>query len=175
MASGDALCVFRAMDNEPPDADYATLDTVLTTSADEPDDVVPVLDFDPGATNEFAAFSAVMPEHYAGGGLTVTVIWMSESTGSENVKWDAAFKSFTSETDNVGSKSYATIQTVTAANNTTSRVISFDDIAFTDGAQMDSIAKNEYFRFTIERDSADAADTMNSNDAELIAIYITET
>jgi len=175
MASNDALCVWRALDNEPPDADFATFDTILTASADEPDDIVPVLDFDPGATNEFAAFSAVMPEHYGGGGVTLTLMWCSESTGTENVKWDAAFKSFTSEVDNIGSKAYAAIQSVTAANNTTSRIVSYDDIAFTDGGQMDSVAKNEYFRLTVERDSADAADTMDSNDAELIAVYLTET
>jgi hypothetical protein len=40
---------------------------------------------------------------------------------------------------------------------------------------MDSVAVGEYFRLTVTRDSADAADTMNSNDAELIAVYLRET
>ena len=173
MATGDALCVWRATDNEPPDADFATLDTILTASADEPDDVVPVLDFDPGATQEFAAFSAVMPEHYGGGGLTLTLMW-SSGAATGNVKWDAAFKSFTVDVDDLDSKQYAAIQTATEATASAAGEIQYTDIAFTN-AQIDGLLKNEYFRLTITRDSADSGDTMNSNDAELIAVYLTET
>ncbi len=173
MASGDALCVWRAMDNEPPDADFATLDTILTASADEPDDVVPVLDFDPGATQEYAAFSAVIPEHYGGGGLTLTLMWSSDAT-TGNVKWDAAFKSFTVDVDDLDSKQYAAIRTATEATASAAGEVQYTDIAFTN-AQIDGLLKNEYFRLTITRDSADAGDTMNSNDAELIAVYLTET
>ncbi len=173
MASGDALCVWRATDNEPPDADFATLDTILTASADEPDDVIPVLDFDPGATQEYAAFSAVMPEHYGGGGVTLTLMWSSDAT-TGNVKWDAAFKSFTVDVDDMDSKAYAAIQTATEATASAAGEIQYTDIAFTN-AQIDGLLKNEYFRLTITRDSADSGDTMNSNDAELIAVYLTET
>ena len=77
MASGDALCVWTALSNIPPDADFATLDTILTTSGDEPDDVVPVLDFVSATTNEFAVFHAVLPEHYGGGGFTLALAWTS--------------------------------------------------------------------------------------------------
>ncbi len=174
MASGDALCIWRALDNEPPDDTYATLDTILTASADEPDDIVPVLDFDPGATQEYATFSAIMPEHYGGGGLTLTLMWSSNAT-TGNVKWDAAFKSFTVDVDDMDDKQYATIQTATEATASAAGEIQYTDIAFTNGAQMDSVAKNEYFRLSITRDSADGADTMDANDAELIAVYLTET
>ena len=174
MASGDALCVWTALSNEPPDADYATLDAILTASADEPDDVIPVLDFDPGATQEYASFSDVMPEHYGGGGVTLTLMWSSDAT-SGNVKWDAAFKSFTVDADDMDSKQYAAVNTATEATANAAGEIQYTDITFTDGADMDSVAKNEYFRLTITRDSADGADTMNSNDAELIAVYLTET
>ena len=174
MSSGDALCVWRALDNEPPDADFATLDTILTASADEPDDVIPVLDFDPGATQEYASFSGVMPEHYSSGGVTLTLMWSSDAT-TGNVKWDAAFKSFTVDADDMDSKQYAAANTATEATANIAGEIQYTDITFTDGADMDSAAKNEYFRLTITRDSADAGDTMNSNDAELLAVYLTET
>ena len=49
MASGDALLVWTALNNEAPDADFATLYTILTASADATVDIIPVLDFDPGA------------------------------------------------------------------------------------------------------------------------------
>lgn len=174
MASGDSLLFWTALHNEAPDADYATLDAILTTSADEPDDVVQVLDFDPGATNEFAGFSAIMPAHYAGTtGVTVTLIWVSSAT-SGNVKWDVAFKRH-ADTTSILSKTYAAVQSTTTGTDGTARDINTTVITFTDGGQIDNIAVGEYFRLAVERDSADAGDTMNSNDAELIAVYLKET
>ena len=173
MASGDTLLIFTALHNEPPDADFATLDTILTTSTDEPDDYVPVLDFDPGSTQEYASFAAHMPRHYGGGGLTVTLIWTSEAT-SGDVKWDVAFKAF-ADSSNLLSSTYAAVNTVTTTTDGTARDINTSEITFTDGADMDSVAAGEYFRMLVTRDGADAADTMNSNDAELISIEIRET
>jgi hypothetical protein len=166
MASGDSLLIWTALANEPPDADYATLDSILTTSTDEPDDYVPVLDFDSGATQEYAGFSGVMPASYSGGGVTLRLYWTSEATTGD-VKWDAAFKALAS--------TYAAVQSTTTTTDGVARDINTTDITFTDGAQMDSVAVGEYFRLTVTRDSADAADTMNSNDAELIAVYLRET
>lgn len=174
MASGDSLLVFTALDNEPPDADFATRDDILTTSTDEPDDLIPVLDFDPGATQEYAVFSSVMPRHYDGGGITVTLYWSCEAT-SGNVKWDVAFKSFSDDADSLLTKVYAAVNTVTDAVASAARELAYSTITFTDGADMDSVAVGEYFRMLVTRDSADAADTVNSNDAELVAIEIRET
>ncbi len=174
MASGDALCVWRAMDNEPPDADYATLDTILSTSADEPDDVIPVLDFVSATTNEYASFSGFMPNHYAGTtGVTVTIVWTSEAT-SGDVKWDAQFRAH-ADSSSITGETYAAENTVTTTTDGTARDINTSAITFLDGADMDSVVANEYFRLSINRDVVDAGDTMNSNDAELIAVYLTET
>jgi hypothetical protein len=174
MASGDTLCVFFANDNEPPDADYATLDTILVASADEPDDYIPVLDFDPGATNEHAEFGGFMPRHYGGGGITVTLIWSSDAT-SGAVKWNVALKSVTDDADDLDTKVYAAANTVTATTANAAGEADYAAITFTDGADMDSVAVGEYFRMRVTRDSADAADTLNSNDAELICVEIKET
>lgn len=174
MASGDLLAYWGALNNEPPDDDFATLDTILTASDDEPDDVVPVLDFDSGATQEYASFSGVMPSHYDGGGVTLTLVWCSEATTGD-VKWDAAFKSFTDNTDDLDAKQYAAVNSATDAVAGTARVLTYTPIAFTDGADMDSVVANEYFRLTITRDSADAADTVDANDAELVAVILRET
>ena len=174
MSSGDALCVFLPEMNMPPDADFATLDTKLTASADEPDDVITLLDFDDGATNEFASFRGIMPEHYGGGGITCTILWSSGAATTGDARWEIAFKSVTDDADDLDSKVYADAN---AVNTTTANVageVAYADIAFTDGADMDSIAKNEMFFMTINTDSADAAHTL-VGDAELHAIYITET
>jgi hypothetical protein len=173
MASGDSLLSWNALSNEPPDDAIATLDFILTTSTDEPDDVVPVLDFDPGATQEYAVFSAHMPAHYDGGGVTLILIWTSEAT-TGNVKWDAAFKRYADST-NLLSKTYATEQTATTTTDGTARDINTTTITFTNGTQMDSITVEELFHLLVTRDSADSSDTMNSNDAELISVYLKET
>lgn len=172
MASGNALAYWDALGNQPVDADFATLDTILTTSADEPDDVVPILDFDPGSTQEYVALAAFMPDHYDGGGLTLTLVWTANVT-TGNVKWDAQLKRQNAGA-NLLSKTYAAEQTVTDAAPATARNLEYAVITFTN-SEIDGILKNEYFRLQITRDSADAGDTMNSNDAELIAVYLTET
>lgn len=171
MASGDTLVAWQALDNQPPDADFATYDTILTTSADEPDDIISVLDFDPGTPNEFAVFSAMLPEHYDGGGFSLSLLWTSEAT-TGNVKWDAAIKRLADAVD-VLAATYAAIQTVTTGTDGTARALNTSVITFTN-AQIDGLLAGELFFLAVERDAADAADTMNSNDAELIAVYLTE-
>jgi hypothetical protein len=173
MASGDSLLTWNALHTEFMEADFATLDNILTTSADEPDDVIPVLDFD-SATNEFAVFANIMPAHYAGTtGVTVTIIWTAEAT-TGNVKWDVAFKRMADATS-ILSATYAAIQSTTTGTDGTARAINTTVITFTDGAEIDSVATGEYFRMAVERDAADGGDTMNSDDAELISVHLTET
>lgn len=175
MASGDTLCVFTAMDGVPGDADYATLDAILTASADEPDNVIPVLDFDPGSTEEYIYFQGVMPRHYDGGGLTVTIGWSSDAT-TGNVIWSVAFKSVTDDADDLDTKTFAAENDSSAdATATAAGEVAYTTITFTDGADMDSVAAGEYFWIELRRSSADASDTLNSNDAEFHFMEIRET
>jgi hypothetical protein len=160
--------------NEPPDADYAVLDAILTTSSDEPDDVIQVLDFDPGVTQEYLVLPGpAMPKHYAGGGVTLDIWFLCEAT-SGNVKLDAAFKDLSAAV-NILTATYAAIQTTTLAVAGTARDIVKATITFTDGAQMDSVSAGNPFNLRITRDSADAADTVNSNDLEFWRAHLFET
>jgi hypothetical protein len=162
MASGDTLCVFVPNDNEPPSSGYATRDTRNGH---------PVLDFDP-SSRESAIFTAVLPRHYAGGGITARLIWCSTATG--DVVFDTSIERLEDGGTDIDADSYATANTVTAAAPATSGVLKYTDIAHTSGAQMDSLAAGEAFRFKIERDTTDAADTMAA-DAELLAVELRET
>jgi len=45
-----------------------------------------VLDFDAG-TDEEAYFGGFLPNNYAGGGLTVTLVWSASSATSGNSVW----------------------------------------------------------------------------------------
>lgn len=167
MASGDTLAVFTALNNEPPASAFATLDTR---------NAIPVLDFD-ASTDEEAVFGGFLPDNYAGGGLTVTLVWMASTATSGNVVWQAAIERWEDDAVDLDSDSFA------AFNNggqdlapSASGEVSYDDVTFTDGADMDSLAKNEAFRLKVRRDadSTDATDDM-AGDAELPRVIVKET
>jgi len=169
MASLDTLVAFTAQAALLPATRYATFDTFADGSTPTLTHIV--LDFDPGATTEFADFIGVMPGQYDGSSaIEVVLHWSSDAT-SGAVKWDVAFKSVTDDADDLDTKSFAAIQTVTPTTASAAGEVDYAVIDFTN-AQADGVGANEMFILRVERDSADAADTMNSNDAELHSIEI---
>lgn len=164
MASGDTLVVFVPHHNEPPAASAATADTRNS---------ILVLDFD-ATTDEEAVFPGFLPSQYAGGGLTVTVIGMASTATSGNVVLQGAFERMNTDED---ADSFASFQgSGQIAANGTSGIPFTGTIAFTAGAQMDSLAAEEPFRFKLRRDadSTSATDDM-TGDYELLRIEIAET
>jgi hypothetical protein len=150
------------IDNEPPTANYATLDTRNSR---------PVLDFDT-TTQEAAIFTGIMPSDYAGGGVTIS-LWCALSTAtSGTVGWDVAFERTQVATDDIDSDSFATAQTVTAVTvpGTSGHVLKMT-INVSDGANMDSIAAGELFRLRVRRDVTN--DTA-AGDAELLRVAMVE-
>lgn len=164
MASGNTLLTFLPQNNEPPTSNYATLDVRNNH---------PVLDFDDG-TNESAVFTAVMPQHYAGTtGVTVYLHYAMTSATTGDIDWDAEFERIGDQQLDIDSDSFAAANSV---DNTTvpgtSGNVDVVSIAFTNGADMDSVVAGELFRLRITRDAA--SDTA-SGDAELVAVEIRET
>ncbi len=163
IASGFTLITFIPQCSEPPSTNFATLDTRNQH---------PVLDFD-ATTNESAVFRGIMPKHYAGGGITVYLHYAMTSAETNTVDWDVAFERIGDQQLDIDGDSFAAVQ---SADNTTvpgtSGLVDVVSIAFTNGAQMDSIAAGEGFRLKVTRDAAsdDAA-----GDAELLFIEIRET
>ena len=164
MASGNTLVIFTATDNRPPATAYATFDTRNTH---------PVLDFD-AATDEEAVFSAVLPRHYGSGGTTITIYWAATSATTGDVVWTGAWERIADEGQDMDADSFATANSATATTAGTSGSLQYTTIAFTDGAQMDSVALGEAFRLKITRDANAVGDTM-TGDAELWAVEIKET
>lgn len=164
MATGNVLCRFNAPSDGAPSSNYATLDTR---------NAHPVLDFD-ASTEESIYWEDVLPDNYGGGGLTADIYWMATSATSGDVKWGGSVERRAAAGDDQDADSFATEQTATGTANATSGVIVKTSIAFTSGANMDSLAAGEPFRFKLARKAADAADTM-TGDAEVLAVVIRET
>lgn len=163
MASGDTLLVFTPEANDPPASGYAVPDTR---------NAIGVLDFDADA-DEAAVFKGVMPRSYAGGGLTVRIHWMASSATSGAVRWGAQFERSNTDLD---SDSFAAAKTAGTTTNGTSGILNVTEIAFADGAEIDSLAAGEPFRLKVYRDADGTSGTDDmTGDAELFAIEIKET
>lgn len=164
MASGDSLCVFTPLHNQPPSSSFATLDTRNSH---------PVLDFD-AAADESAIFGSILPRHYDGGGVTVMLVWLASTATADDVVWDVAFERHQDDTDDLDSDSFAAVNSATATCASASGEPQYTDVAFTDGADMDSVAAGESFRLKVTRDADNASDDM-TGDAELLRVEIRET
>lgn len=166
MSSGDTLLIFKPQDNEPPGSNFATFDTRNRHT---------VLDFD-DTTDEAAVFKGVLPRAYAGGGLTVYIHYAMTSDITNKVRWDGSFERIGDGQQDIDSDGFATAQSVNvAAVPGTSGHVDIVSIAFTDGAQIDSIAVGEAFRLKIERKPSDGTNDTAVGDAELYAVEIKET
>lgn len=164
MASGQTLLTFNALSGTPPATAFATLDARNNHT---------VLDFD-AAVNESIDFEQLLPRNYGGGGITAVIVWSATTATTGNVKWNLAFERHQDEVDDIDSDSFATAQTVTAAAPSTNGARQYSSIAFTNGAQLDSLAVGESFRLRLTRDAVNAADTM-LGDAEFARLELRET
>ena len=95
------------------------------------------------------------------------------SAEADTVDWDVAFERIGDQQLDIDGDSFAGVQSVdnTTVPGTTG-LVDVVSIAFTDGAQMDSIAAGESFRIKVTRDAAsdDAA-----GDAEILFVVVKET
>jgi hypothetical protein len=165
MASGNTLISFGPLDNEPPSSNYATIDTR---------NLQPCLDFD-ASTDESAVFSGVLPRHYAGGGITIRLFWAGSTATSGTCRWDVSIERQADEGQDLDSDGFAAAQSAGGTAPGTSGALQYTDIAFTDGAQMDSLAVGERFRLKVTRDADGSGGTDDmTGDAELFGVEIRE-
>lgn len=165
MASGNTLVVFPASAGIPPSSSFAPLirrNNHLLAAYD-------------AAADENLDFEGVLPRHYAGGGLTITLVWMAATATSGNVIWNAQIERHSDDDIDLDSDSFSAANASSAvAAPSVSGEVSYDTITFTDGADMDSLVAGESFRLRITRDADNASDTM-AGDAQLMRVEIRET
>lgn len=162
MASGDTLVVFHPYNNEPPSADYASMD--LRNQH-------PVLDFIPTGTSESAVFSSVMPQIYTNGGIDAYIHWSSDGLTTGTVIWDGYFERIGDGIQDVDSDGFASAQSITDTAPDTNGYVTIAKISFINGAQMDSVVAGEKFRFKVTRDTSGGS---MAADAELHAVELRE-
>lgn len=165
MASGNLLAIVTPLSNEPPTSNPATFDVRNNH---------PVLDFDAG-TDESGITTLIMPQHYAGGGITVLLHYSMSSAVADDVRLDAALERIGDEVQDIDSDGFAAVQSVTDTVPGTSGHVGVATITFTDGAQMDSVAAGDAYRVKVTRDADHATDDDATGDLELVAVEIRET
>lgn len=171
MASGNTLCIFAARDGVP-SATAGAVHGILAGAA-SPAEGVPYVAFD-SATDENVDFYGILPRHYAGGGLTMTLHWASGAT-SGAVVWNAAFRRIADDAEDIDTTAHSyDFNTVTATTASAAGEVDYAAITFTEGADMDSLAVGESFILRIRRDADNGSDNM-AGDAYLIGVEIRET
>lgn len=163
MASGDTLQIFTPQANQPPSTNYATFNTRNGHM---------VLEFDT-TTQEIAIFAGLMPRHYGGGNIVVSVDWMAATAVAGTGGWDATFERDADGGDDMDADSFATAQTITAATvPATSGVGKRTSVTCTAGAAgTDSIAAGDSFRLRLRRD---VANDNAAGDLQLMTIELKE-
>ena len=165
MATGNTLVTFFAYGSAQPSSNFATLD-IRNGHV--------VLDFD-ASTDEESVWQGVMPQNYAGGGITLKLHFMATSATSGNVVWQAAFERVAGQ--DADSDGFASFQASgQVAVNGTSGIESIATITFTNGAQMDSVVAGDEFRLKVRRDADSTTATDDAaGDAELRSVEMRET
>ncbi len=163
MASGDTLAKFHPHDNETPLSGNAALENRNNH---------PVISFD-DTTPENAIFSDVMPQNYSGvTGVTVYIHFAAATATTGDVDWDVSFERIGDEQQDMDADGFAAANSVDGnVVPATAGMVSIVGVAFTNGADMDSVAAGEGYRIKIARDVADTA----SGDAQIRWLEIRET
>jgi hypothetical protein len=162
MASGNTLLIFTPGHNVPTATNYATLDTR---------NIHDVLDFD-DTTTEAAVFGDVMPQQYGGGGITVYVHYSLTSATTGDVDIDVSWERIGDGVLDIDADSFAAVNSTDGTTVPgTSGFVDVTTVAFTDGADMDSVAAGEAFRLKVQFASTGTA----TGDIELHKVEIRET
>ena len=173
MATTDRMAFFGADSARLPATLFAQFDTRAGGST--PVETIVLLDFDT-TTQEYADFLLELPANYSGGGLTITIKWLADTATSGEVVWGAAIRRVADDAEDVDTAHTYDYNTIGAGATapSASGEFGYDDITFTDGADMDSLAAGESAILRITRDTADGDDDM-AGDACLVSVTVKET
>jgi hypothetical protein len=151
------IAFFTPHANNPPSADYATIDTRNN---------IMVLDFDDGAVNESCIFIGVVPQNVSlASGLYVNIYWSATSATTGQCRWGVQIDKIS----NIDTDSYDTASEDNSPTNATNGVPTKTSILCTN---IDSITNGDFYKIKIYRDSSDTTNDTMVGDSELIAVEI---
>lgn len=132
-------------------------------------------DFD-GATDEEMVFPGVLPLQYGGSGVTVECYAITASATSGSFRWQAAIERFGTDAIDADSDAFEAFQSAGGTAPASSGLLTKVSIAFTNGAQMASVAAGECFRLKIRRDADGTSGTDDiATDIQLLYLVLRET
>ena len=170
MASGDSVLEIHAV--MPPNTLAATFSTML--GAATPTENFPIWVYGKD-TSLYMDFHCRLAENYDGGGVTVQIIWSAVGVTTNEVRWAAAIRRVGDDIEDLDTTAHSyAYNVVDATAPGTIGEVSYDTIAFTSGADMDSLAAGEMFVLRIQRD-ADASEDNLDDDVQLHRISMIET
>jgi len=174
MASGDTLFILTPLGAIVPSANYATLDFI--TEGSTPNANIPVLDFD-GATAEFADWHVVIPSQYSDGtGFTFQYTYAMDGADVDLVDLEFSV-ALLADTEIATADQGLDTATPVSIQDTPVATVTADKIAVSPTGALakadfgSAIAGNTII-IRCERDVAAAA---NTDDLQLMAVYVTET
>jgi hypothetical protein len=172
MATTNRLDTAFATDFKPTGTATAQID--VRPGGSTPTEQNYVLYFD-DTTVEYADLNIRLPANYSGGGLTLSIEWLSASATTGDVVWQAAVRRIADDAEDLDtSQTYdynlSSAKTTASASGETVK----STITFTSGADMDSWAVDESAILRIARLPTDGGDTM-VGDAGIWSVVINET
>ena len=155
----------------PPATLFATLDIIAGAST--PAESIPCYLFD-DTTVEYMDFLCRLNEEYDSGGLTFT-IWYAAAATSGNAGWSLAIRRINEDAEDLDTTahSYDYNDSVGDTVPSASGEVQSVTIAFTDGADMDSLAVGELFILRIKRNTGVTGNA--TGDLKLVEIVGKET
>ena len=174
MASGDTLFILNALNSTPPATLYATFDTI--TEASTPNAIIPVLDFD-GTSDEHADWHVVVPSHYAGTtGFTFKYTYAMDGTDADLVELEFRVAKIV-DTEIATADQGIDTDTAVAIQDTPVATVTADKVAVSPtGALAKADAGTPVAgEYIIIRCTRDVSAATNTDDLQLINVYVTET
>jgi len=158
MASNDS--VVEIINTIPPETSAAAL--TWLSGGSSPAEQIPVWAFD-DTSAEYIDFLCRLTYQYDSGGLTFTLVTSAAATSNAYVM-GAAIRRFADDAEDLDTThSYAFNDASAITAPSAQNEVSYDDVTFTDGGDMDSLAAGELFVLRIYRNASDGSDNMTGD------------
>ncbi len=151
------IATLLPQNSQPPSTSYATFATRNS---------IGVLEFDASAQESTRWVIALPKKHSYSGGVTITIEWCTTATSGAG-RWGARVQKLSAV--DIDSDSFATAVEGTTTTSGTAGLVNRTTLS---AVGVDSAAEGDLVQIEVYRDVGDAADTINSNDLQILAVIL---